>query len=403
MADPGSQIPDRGYSPIDVDLGALRRERLARLRDVLREDDVAAAVFLDPINIRYATDVSNMQVWCLHNPARYAFVSTDGPVVQFEFASCDHLAKNLETVNEVRPALSWIHLMAGPHGEARAARWAAEISDLVIEHGAGNRRVAVDRVDFIAFRELAKLGIEVVDGQALAERARCIKTPAELMAIRDCIAACEFAVRHMQDVEQPGMTERALWSRLHQANIEVGGEWIETRLLVSGPRTNPWYQECSERVIEAGDLVALDTDLIGRHGYCCDISRTWRADGRRASDAQRRTYAQAFSHLQRVLGLIGPGVTQSELAEQIGTPAEGARTYSCLIHGIGMCDEFPVGFWINQNDHYDATLLPGMTVSVESYHGSNDATEGVKLEEQVLITRDGIEVLSTLPFENDWL
>ena len=199
------------------------------------------------------------------------------------------------------------------------------------------------------------------------------------------------------------MTEQELWSRLHQANIEFGGEWIETRLLTSGPRTNPWYQECSDRIIETGDLVALDTDLIGRHGYCCDISRTWRADLGRPTDIQRHAYARAFSHLQRLLELVRPGVTLAELAEQVGHPAEGGHVYSCLVHGIGMCDEFPVAFWINQDGCYDATLRPGMTVCIESYYGPIDAAEGVKLEEQVLITDGGIEVLSALPFEEDWL
>ena len=403
MAAPTSQTPDNTYTPIDIDARALRKERLARLRRVLQQEDVAAAVFLDPINIRYATDVSNMQVWCLHNPTRYAFVAASGPVIQFEFANCDHLAEDIETIDEVRPATSWTNLMAGPHAAAQAAKWAAEIADLVSAHGAGNRRIAVDRLDFVAFQELVKCGVDVVDGQALAETARSIKTPQELTAIRDCVAACEAAVHSMQDVTQPGMTEQMLWSRLHQANIEQGGEWIETRLLVSGPRTNPWYRECSNRVIEAGDMVALDTDLIGRHGYCCDISRTWRSDGQLASDTQRRTYAQAFSHLQRLLEFIGPGVTMTELAEHAGTPTDGTHGYSCLIHGVGMCDEFPVGFWINQSDRYEATLSPGMTICVESYCGPDDAAEGVKLEEQVLITSDGIEVLSTLPFENDWL
>ena len=83
----------------------LRRERLERLQAVLQEADCAAALFFDPINIRYATDVSNMQVWCLHNPARYAFVAADGPVVLFEFRTCEHLAASMELVDEVAAAL----------------------------------------------------------------------------------------------------------------------------------------------------------------------------------------------------------------------------------------------------------------------------------------------------------
>ncbi len=387
----------------ELDLPLLRRERLARLRQALRDADVAGGLFLDPINIRYATDVSNMQVWCLHNPTRYAFVATEGRVTLFEFASCEHLGRNAETVDDVRPAISWTHLMAGPGTADAAAAFAREVADLVAECGGGNRRVAVDRLDVLGYRALTAQGIEVIEGQPVAEHARVVKTGQELAAMRDAMTACETAVTAMRAACEPGRTEREVWSVLHQQNIALGGEWIETRLLTSGHRTNPWYQECSDWVIRDGDLIALDTDLIGRHGYCCDISRTWRAGEAKANDGQRRTYGRAFSHLQRLLDLLGPGVTLAELADRIGDPPADDHVYSCLVHGIGLCDEYPVGFWRSTPGRYDAVLAPGMTLCVESYLGPGDGAEGVKLEEQVLITETGIEKLSSLPFETDWL
>jgi len=173
--------------------------------------------------------------------------------------------------------------------------------------------------------------------------------------------------------------------------------------LSSGPRTNPWYQESSDRVIEPGDLIGLDTDLIGRHGYCCDISRIWRVGGGMANDVQRRTYARAHGFLMGLLNRVGPGVTMTEISEQVGPPPEDCNVYTCLIHGVGLCDEYPVGSWVTQSRGYDVTLRPGMTICVESYLGPADAHEGVKLEEQVLITETGIEKLSTLPLEESWL
>ena len=71
------------------------------------------------------------------------------------------------------------------------------------------------------------------------------------------------------------MTENDVWAELHAGNIRRGGEWIETRILASGPRTNPWFQECGPRVMDAGDMLAFDTDLVSTYGYCCDISRSW--------------------------------------------------------------------------------------------------------------------------------
>ena len=396
-----SRLPP--WHEVPVDLAALRAERLARLRATLIAADCAGAVFLDPINIRYATDVANMQVWCLHNPARYAFVAAEGPMILFEFPSCSHLGEGMDLVDEVRPGQSWVYLMAGPDAESVAGSWADEVSDLVRESGGGNRRLAVDRLDWVGYLALGARDIEVVEGQSIVEEARRIKTREELRAIRDAIGACEAGVACMRDSLAPGITERQLWAVLHQQNIALGGEWIEARMLNSGPRTNPWYQECSDRVIEEGDLVALDTDLIGRHGYCCDISRTWLCGEGRPSDAQRRTYALAHRHLQRLMDSIGPGITFRSLAETIGDPPPGYHVYSCLAHGVGLCDEYPVAFWKTQREYYDAELEPDMTLSIESYMGPEGGGEGVKLEEQVLITEDGVEPLSTFPLEEDWL
>jgi Xaa-Pro dipeptidase len=386
-----------------IDLPRMRQDRLARLRRILRDADVAGILLFDPINIRYASDVSNMQVWCMHNPVRYLFVATDGPTVLFEFLHCEFLADGLETVDEVRPGTSSVHLIAGSNAADANRRWAAEISDLVLSHGGGNRRLAVDRLDWAAAAALQKHGIDLVEGQPLAEKSRGIKTVEEIKLMREVVRACEGGVVELQNAIAPGITENALWSLLHQSNIAAGGEWIETRLLASGPRTNPWYQECSDRVLEDGDLVALDTDLIGMQGYCCDISRTWRVGGGQGSDRQRRTYADAFDVLARVKEAVGPGVSLSEISAAIGPKPEGYLTYSCLIHGVGMCDEYPVAYWNEASGHYEDVLQPGMAICVESYLGPYDGGEGVKLEDQVLITDSGIEVLSTLPFEDDWL
>jgi Xaa-Pro aminopeptidase len=387
----------------EVDLTLLRAERLARLRQKMRQADVAAVCLLDPVNMRYATDASNMQVWSLHNPTRYAFIATDGPVIQFEFENCGHLTQGIQSIDETRPAISWSYMMAGPEAERAALTFAAEIADLVRRHGGANRRLAVDRIDHVGFLALRREGVEVVDGNALIELTRVLKTPQELIALREAIAGCERAVGAMRAALRPGLTEQELWSVLHQHNIAQGGEWIKTRLLTSGPRTNPWYNECSDRVIEDGDLVAFDTDLVGKLGYCCDISRTWRAGDGQASDQQRRTYALAYDNLQRLMALVRPGATLGDIATKFGPIAEGYRGYSCLLHGVGMCDEYPTAFWRDQRGRYDAVIEPGMVLSIESYLGPEHAAEGVKLEEQVLVKESGIEVMSSLAFEDDWL
>src|SRR3546814_1482846 len=112
------------------------------------------------------------------------------------------------------------------------------------------------------------------------------------------------------------MTENALWSILNQVNAARGGEWIETRLLAAGPRSNPWFHECGDAVIAAGDFVSFDTDMIGPYGYCADVSRSFLCGDGRPSDAQRRLYGLAWEQIHFNLQLLRPGLGFRELAER---------------------------------------------------------------------------------------
>jgi Xaa-Pro dipeptidase len=387
------------------DLAALRRYRLARVRAELSARDCAGIVVTDPINVRYATDSANMQVWCLHNPVRYAFVATDGPVIVFDFHGSAHLSDHLDLVDEVRPGRGWYFFKSGDRVVEHAMSWAAEIADLVRAHGGGSRRLAVDKADRAGVAALEAEGLRMDDGQEVMELARAIKSEDEIGAMRCALATCEAAMRVMQEHVRPGVSEQELWAHLHAENIKRGGEWIETRLLTSGPRTNPWFQECSSRGVEAGELVAFDTDLIGPYGYCADISRTWLCGERRASNRQIDLYRLAREQIACNLELLRPGVGYRELSERAFRLPEAYRAnrYSVIAHGVGLCDEYPAVYYPEDDEKtgYDGAFEAGMTICLESYIGEEGGAEGVKLEEQVLITRDGAELLSSYPFEDE--
>lgn len=386
------------------DVAAMRAYRLARLRAELVAQDYAGIVVADPINVRYATDSTNMQVWCLHNPVRYAFVATEGPVIVFDFHGSAHLSAHLDRVDEVRPGRGWYFFKSGPRVAEHARGWAAEIADLVRAHGGGNRRLAVDKADREGVLALEGEGLSLHDGQAVMELARAIKSVDEIRAMRCALAACEAAMRVMQAQLRPGISEQGLWAHLHAETIRRGGEWIETRLLSSGPRTNPWFQECSSRVIEAGDLVGFDTDLIGPYGYCADISRTWRCGEGRASNRQIDLYRLARAQIAHNLALIRPGLSFREFSEKAFELPERYRAnrYSTVVHGVGLCDEYPAIYYPEDaaETGYDGVLEENMTICLESYIGEEGGAEGVKLEEQVLVTATGAEVLSRYPFED---
>ncbi|WP_208539336.1 M24 family metallopeptidase [Algihabitans albus] len=383
---------------------ALRAYRLARLRAELRARDYAGLLVTDPINIRYATGTSNMQVWALHNAVRYAFVPTEGPVVLFDFHGGLHLSAGIETVAEVRPALSWFYFIAGAQAPERAALWAREIADLLRAEGGGNRRLAVDKCEPLGVDALRREGVEIRDGQEVCERARAIKSPDEVIAMRRSVAVAEEGMAKMQAVLTPGMTENELWSHLHQVNIARGGEWIETRLLASGRRSNPWFQECSDKPIAAGELVSFDTDLIGPDGLCADISRSFLCGQVTATVEQKRLYGLAREQIEANIALLRPGLRFAELAERSWRLPETCRPnrYSVIAHGVGLCDEYPHCGYVEDNDRgggYDGVFSAGMTICMESYIGEEGGDEGVKLEEQLLITETGVERLSRFPYE----
>ena len=394
------------YSEPPVNLDDVRLYRLERLRQEMLRDDVAGLLLFDQINTRYATDATNMQVWCSHYETRCVFVALDGPVVLFDYANHPHLAEGLPGVDEYRPITTFYFFAASYHSEARARVFADEIDDLMRAHGGGNRRLAVDRLSFIGTDALREKGLVLADGEAISEKARAIKSSGELQLMRASMAVCEAGCKAMEEALEPGISENALWSKLHETNIRLGGEWIETRLLSSGPRTNPWFRECSMRIIEKGDLVSFDTDLIGPYGYCSDMSRSWLC-GDKPSDEQRRLYAAAFEQIESNIAVLKAGRTFLEVAAKCWPIPEEflSNRYSVSMHGVGLADEYPsIKHAVDvAGKAYDGVIEAGMTLCVESFIGSYGGREGVKLEEQVIVTEAGIERMSTYPYELDWL
>ncbi len=394
------------YSEPPVELDGVRRYRLGRLRQQMQTQDVAGLLMFDQINTRYATDATNMQVWCSHYETRCVFVGLDGPVVLFDYANLPHLAADLPTIDEYRVLPSFYFFAKGPNGQPWAEQFADQVADLMVNHGGGNKRLAVDRLSIMGVDALRARGLDLVHGEPITERARAVKSTEELALVRASMSVCEQACDAMRAALEPGVTENALWAKLHEANIRLGGEWIETRLLSSGPRTNPWFRECSMRPIEAGDLVSFDTDLIGPYGYCSDISRAWVCGGK-PSDEQRRLYAQAFEQIEHNIGVLRAGRSFSDVVKDSWPiPDEFvSNRYSSMIHGVGLADEYPSIKYAQDfaAKGYDGVLEAGMTLCVESFIGVAGGREGVKLEEQVLITDHGVERISRYPYEMEWL
>lgn len=403
----GFALLDR--EPVDdgIDLVAVRGYRLDRVRSQMAILEIDALILSDPVNIRYATGARNMQVFSMRNaPSRYLLLTQERSILH-EFTGCLHLAEGLETIDEVRPAKTASFVAAGPQIAAFERTWARDIAR-EIAHLVGHRAtVGLERLNAGAAIELNETGMRVVDAQYAVELARCVKSVDELKCIRASLRATENGVHSLREAIRPGLTENQLWSVLHQAVIAQDGDYVETRLLNAGQRTNPWFQEASGNLIGPDELIALDTDVVGCYGYYSDISRTFHSGPNAPTAAQRTLYRVAYEQLQHNIAILRPGMTFREYAEKAWDIPEEyyANRYYLSAHGCGMTGEYPYLYHAGDfpDSGYDGQIVPDMTICVESYIGQEGGAEGVKLEEQVLITDSGPEVISRFPFEEDLL
>lgn len=395
---------DRAPAVEGIDLVAVRTYRQQRVRQKMAEYDVDAVILSDPVNIRYATGTRNMQVFSMRNaPSRYLLLTQNRSIL-FEFTGCLHLGEGYETVDEVRPSKTASFVAAGPHIAERERAWAAEMADTIHElTGLTDATVGLERLNAGTAIALKEAGLNVVDAQQPVEMARAIKSPEEMKCVIASLRATEIGVGKLREAIRPGLTEAELWSVLHKSIIAQNGDYVETRLLNAGARTNPWFQETSDNVIGANELIALDTDVVGCHGYYADFSRTFHSGPDRPTDTQRELYKVAYEQVHYNMGILKPGMSFREYADRAWNIPDRyyANRYYLSAHGCGMTGEYP--YLYHHGDFpdagYDGVVEPGMTLCVESYIGEDGAKEGVKLEQQVLITETGIETLSMFPFE----
>jgi Xaa-Pro aminopeptidase len=388
-------------------LPSMREYRLQRIREQLIARDLGGILLFDPLNIRYATDTTNMQLWTTHNPARACFVAASGHVVLWDFHGCDHLSAHLPLVSELRSGASFFYFETGDRTEEHARRFCAQVDELLRTHAGNNRRLAVDRIEVAGLRALDALGVQVHNGQEVTEFARLIKGPDEILAMRCAVASCEASIAEMRQAMRAGATENDVWAALHAGNIRRGGEWIETRILSSGPRTNPWYQESGPRVLSDGDLLSFDTDLIGVYGFCVDMSRSWICGDVEPTAEQKRLYRIAHEHIHVNAEMVKPGVRFTELTRNGHRLPESCRAqrYGVMFHGVGLCDEYPSIRYPEDLESYgyEGELQPGMALCVEAYVGEVGGRDGIKLENQLLVTESGFELLTHYPFEDSFL
>ncbi|SLN59675.1 putative peptidase [Roseovarius litorisediminis] len=395
----GLQLPD---------LQAMRRFRWERLTRHIVDRGYAGLLMFDPLNIRYATDSTNMQLWNTHNPFRAVLVCADGYMVIWDYKNSPFLSKFNPLVREQRSGADLFYFDRGDKIEVAADVFSNEVRVLLAEHCPGNMRLAVDKPMVHGLRALEAQGFEIMDGEEVTEKSRSVKGPDEILAMRCASHACEVTVARMEQFARENVplgntSEDDIWAVMHAENIRRGGEWIETRLLASGPRSNPWFQECGPRIVQNNEIVSFDTDLIGSYGICVDISRSWWIGDQKPRPDMIYAMQHGVEHIRTNMEMLKPGVMIPELTANTHVLDDKfqAQKYGCLMHGVGLCDEWPLVSYPDKAvaGAFDYALEPGMTLCVEALVGEVGGDFSIKLEDQVLITEDGYENLTKYPFD----
>ena len=389
-------------------LPRMREFRWKRLTDHIVQRGYGGLLMFDPLNIRYATDSTNMQLWNTHNPFRAVLLCSDGYMVIWDYKNSPFLSEFNPLVKEQRSGADLFYFDRGDKIDIAADKFSNEVRTLITEHSDSNMRLAVDKIMLHGLRSLEAQGFEIMEGEEVTEKCRSIKGEDEILAMRCASEACENAVAIMEqkariDVPKGNTSEDDIWAVLHAENIKRGGEWIETRLLASGPRTNPWFQECGPRIVQNNEIVAFDTDLVGSYGICVDISRTWWIGDKPPRPDMIYAMQHAHEHIMYNMDLLRPGIHMRDLtfnAHKLDKNFQNGK-YGCLMHGVGLCDEWPLIAYPDKfvEGAYDYVLEPGMVLCVEALVSPENGDFSIKLEDQVLITENGYENLTKYPFD----
>ena len=380
------------------DLPRMREYRWKRLTDHVVQRGYGGLLLFDPLNIRYATDSTNMQLWNTHNPFRAVLLCSDGYMVIWDYKNSPFLSEFNPLVKEQRSGADLFYFDRGDKIDIAADKFSNEVRTLIAEHSQSNMRLAVDKIMLHGLRSLEAQGFEIMEGEEVTEKCRSVKGEDEILAMRCASEACENAVAIMEkearaEVPKGNTSEDDIWSVLHAENIKRGGEWIETRLLASGPRTNPWFQECGPRIVQNNEIVAFDTDLVGSYGICVDISRTWWIGDRPPRPDMIYAMQHAHEHIMTNMELLGPGIHMRDLTFKSHALDKNFKKgkYGCLMHGVGLCDEWPLIAYPDKfvDGAYEYILEPGMVLCVEALVSPENGDFSIKLEDQVLITESG--------------
>lgn len=387
-----------------VDLDRLRRDRLARLKATLEASELGALLTFDFSNIRYMT-ATHIGTWAMDKLIRFALLPRGGEPVLWDFGSAakHHQLFNpwLDGPKRARAGISTLRGAFHP-GAGIAEEVARKVRQVLAEHGLQNEPVGVDLVEMPVLTALQNAGLTVVDGQQVFLEARKIKTPDEIALLTHACAMVDAAYEELYAFLRPGVRENECVGLVSKVLYDLGSEYVEGVNAISGERCSPHPHVYSDRLIRPGDPAFFDI-LHSYLGYRTCYYRCFAVGS--ASRAMRDAYVRCREYMDQAIALVRPGATTADIvsvwptAQEFGFPDEEAAFALQYGHGVGLSIwEKPIFSRLVSLDHPEV-LEEGMVFALETYWPASDGWSAARIEEEVVVTADGCEVITKFPAE----
>jgi len=378
----------------------LRRERLAKAKEQLKAYGLGALLCYDFDNIRYITG-THVGEWARNKMQRYVILPKDADPILYDPAAPAKRKTAPWIADRVFPAVGSMRGAIPPEvGNVEAL--AKSVKGVLSEHGVASKPLGVDILDVPFSKALEKEKIEVVDGQQAMLDARIIKTKDEIELLKLAAAMVDAAYGEIVKNIRPGVRENDLVAIANQVLFTLGSDLVECVNSVSGPRAQPHPHTFGDRIIRPGDMVFLDI-MHSFNGYRTCYYRTFICG--KPSQAQLKAYDKAWTWLKKSINAVKPGVTTADVAscwppaEEFGMKDEREAFLLQFGHGIGMSIwEKPVISRLFSLKH-PFPIKEGMTFALETYCPSEDGQGAARIEEEVVVTKDGCERLFKFPCE----
>ena len=384
-----------------VDFDRLRRERLARTKAALAESELGALLCFDMNNIRYIT-ATHIGTWAIDKLVRFTLLPQGDEPIMWDFGSAARHHKLYNPwLGEERSRAGISTLRGSVKGRAESV--AQKIRVELEQRGLLGEPLGVDVIELPVLEALQAEGIRVVDCQALMQDVRKIKTGDEITLLNTACAMVDAAYDELFRAMRPGMRENECVGLVSKVLYDLGSEHVEGVNAISGERCSPHPHVFTDRMLRPGDPAYFDI-LHAYNGYRTCYYRTFAVGS--GSPALVDAYKRARDILDHAISLIRPGVTTADVvsvwpeAHEFGFPDEEAAFALQYGHGVGLSIwEKPIFSRLVSFD-YPETIEEGMVFALETFWPSKDGWSAARIEEQLIVTADGSEVITRFPAED---